>query len=105
MITLKVKRKDALPYLIYQRLVSAGNGANALTVVAVVVVPVGVARVEVEVVGVVRVVWVLRRRPVVAVLTSVVEVAVPAVASSGHSCQTCGSSLLILMVGGIPNKP
>ena len=74
-----------------------------MTVVAVVVVPVGVARIEVEVVGVVRVVRVLSGRPIVSVLTSVVEVAVPAVASSGQSCKTCGSSLLILMVGGIPN--
>ena len=50
-----------------------------MTVVAVVVVPVRVARIEVEVVGVV-VVGVLRRRPVVAVVAGVVEVVVPAVA-------------------------
>lgn len=55
-----------------------------MTVVAVVVVPVGVARIEVEVVGVVRVVRVLRGRPIVAVATSVVEVAVPAIARSGQ---------------------
>ena len=62
----------------------SGNGANALTVEAVVVAPVGVARIEVEAVGVVRAVRSLRRRPVDAVLTSVVEAAVPAVASSGQ---------------------
>ena len=66
--------------MICSKKVSAGNRANALTVVAVVVVPIDVARVEVEVVGVVRVRRVLRRRPVVAVAAGVVEVIVPAVA-------------------------
>ena len=61
----------------------SNDGAHTLTEAAVVVAPVGVARDEVEAVGVVRVVWVLRRRPVAAVLTSVAEVAAPAVASSG----------------------
>ena len=62
----------------------SNDGANALTVVAVVGAPVGAARVEVEVEVAVRVVWVLRRRPVVAEHTSVVEVAAPAEASSGQ---------------------
>ena len=57
---------------------------NALTAVAVVVAPVGAARTEVEAVGIVRAVRGLRGRPVVAVLTSVVEVAVPEVTRSGQ---------------------
>lgn len=73
----------ALPRLGKDALIS-NDGANASTAVAVAVVPVGVARVEVEVVGAVRVVWVLRRRPVVTALTSVVEDAAPAAASSGQ---------------------
>ena len=50
------------------------HGADAVTVVAVVVVPVRVARIEVEVVRVVRVALVERGRPVVAVRARVVEV-------------------------------
>ena len=56
------------------------HGANTLAVVAVVVVPIHVARVEVQVVGVVRVVRVERPRPIVAPRTSIVErrvVAIP----------------------------
>ena len=64
----------------------SGNGANAPTVVAVAVdaKPVGAARSEVEAVGVERDVQIPRRRPVVAVLTSAVEVATPAVTRSGQ---------------------
>lgn len=58
--------------------------SDRLTVVAVVVVHVGVARIEVEVPRVVRVVRVERTRPVVAVAASVVKLIVPAVASSGQ---------------------
>ena len=73
----------AFPRLGKDALIS-NDGAHTLTVVAVGVVPVGVARAEVEVVGAVRVVWVLSGRPVVAALTSVVEDAAPAAASSGQ---------------------
>ena len=62
----------------------SNDGTHTLTVAAVDVAPVSAARVEAEVAGAVRVVWVLRRRPVVAVLTSEVEAAVPAVARSGQ---------------------
>ena len=63
----------------------SNDGANALTAAAVVaVVPVGAARIEVEVVGIVRAVRALRGRPVVAALTSVEEAAAPAAASSGQ---------------------
>ena len=64
-------------------MVSAAHGADALTVVAVVGVRVHVPTVEVEVPRVVRVRLVERRRPVVAVRASVVQVVVPAVARSG----------------------
>ena len=62
----------------------SGNGANALTVVAAVAFPVGAARIEVEAAGDVRVVRILRRRPVVAVPTSVAEAATPADTRSGQ---------------------
>ena len=62
----------------------SGNGANATTAVAVVVEPVGAARIEVEAAGDVRAVRTLRRRPVAAVLTSVVEVATPAETRKGQ---------------------
>jgi len=52
-----------------------------LPVVAVVVVPIHVARIEVEVVRVVRVARVERRGPVVAVRAGIVEVAIVAIAS------------------------
>ena len=55
-----------------------------MTVVAVVVVHVGVARIEVEVPRVVRVVRVERTRPIVAVAAHIVELIVPAVAGSGQ---------------------
>lgn len=51
------------------------DGANRLTVIAVVVVPILVAIVEVEVVGVVTIVEL--RRPIVAVVTCIVEFIVP----------------------------
>ena len=60
------------------------NGPHRVTVVAVVVVHVGVARIEVEVPRVVRVVRVERTRPVVAVAACVVETAIVAVARSGQ---------------------
>ena len=76
----------------------SNDGTDALTAEAVEVVPpASVARVEVEVVGAVRVVWVLRRRPVVAVLTSVAEVAEPAVASSGEE-----NAIAIDIAGELP---
>lgn len=53
-----------------------------MTVVAVVVVPIPIARIEVEVVRVVRVVRIERGRPVVAVGAGIVELAIPAVARS-----------------------
>ena len=59
----------------------SGNRAHTRTVVAVVaVVPVRVARIEVQVVGVARVRRVLRGRPVVAVRTGIVEAGVVAAA-------------------------
>ena len=72
----------ALPSLGKDALIS-NDGAHTLTAEAAVAVaaPVGAAREEVEAVGAVRVVWAPRRRPVLAVLTSVVEAAVPAAAS------------------------
>ena len=73
----------AFPRLGKDALIS-NDGAYTPTVEAAVAVPFSAARAEVEVVGVARGVWALRRRPVVAVLTSVVEAAVPAVASSGQ---------------------
>ena len=56
------------------------NWTNALTVVAVVAVQVGVARAEVQVVGVARARRVLRGRPVVAVRACAAETLFPAVA-------------------------
>lgn len=73
----------ALPRLGKDALIS-NDGAHTSTEVAVAAAQVGVAREEEEVVGDVRVVWVLRRRPVAADLTSAVEVAAPTVASSGQ---------------------
>jgi len=58
-----------------------------LTVVAVVVVRVDIVRIEVQVVGVVRIVGVRRRRPIVAVTTPIVETGAIAVASSGQTNQ------------------
>ena len=65
--------------------------AHGFLVVAVVVpvVPVRVVRSEVEVVGVVLVVR--RRRPIVAVRTNIVELAIPAVARSGEKYRTLRS--------------
>ena len=63
------------------------HGADALPVVAVVVVPVHVARVEVQVVGVVRVVRIERTRPIVAVGACVVERRVVAPARSGEEAK------------------
>ena len=57
--------------------------ADRLTVVAIVVVPVHVVRIEVEVPRVVRVVLVERRRPIVAVVADIVEIRVVAIARSG----------------------
>ena len=59
------------------------NRADGLTVVAIVVVPVHVVRIEVEVPRVVRVVLVERRRPIVAVVAGIVEIRVVAIARSG----------------------
>ena len=59
------------------------HGAHRVTVVAVVVVPVRIPGVEVQVVRVVRVALVERRRPVVAVRARVVELTIPAVACGG----------------------
>ena len=73
------------------------NGPHRKAVVAVVVVHVGVARIEVEVPRVVRVVRVERTRPVVAVRASVVELTVPTVARSGQEetpSKECVSGLL-----------
>ena len=58
--------------------------ADRLSVVAIVVVPVHVVRIEVHVVGVVRVVRIERTRPVVAVRTSIVERAFVHVTRSGQ---------------------
>ncbi len=60
----------------------SGDGSNRMTVaaVAVVAVPVRVARIEVQAVGAVRVRRTLRGRPVVAARTGAVEVVIPAVA-------------------------
>ena len=66
----------------------SGNGANALTVVAAVAFPVGAARIEVEAAGDVRVVRILRRRPVVAVMANTAVVATPAVSSIGQENAT-----------------
>ena len=65
------------------------NGTNGLPVVAVVVVHVAIARIEVEVPRVVRVVRVERTRPVVAVGPGIVELTVVAVAGSGQEDTTC----------------
>ena len=59
------------------------NRTDGLTVVAIVVVPVHVVRIEVEVPRVVRVVLVERRRPIVAVVADIVEIRVVAIARSG----------------------
>ncbi len=58
----------------------AVHRANGLSIVAVVVVPVHIVRVEVRVPRVVRVVRVERTRPVVAVVACVVQVVVVAIA-------------------------
>ena len=63
---------------------SKKNRADGLTVVAVVVVPVHVVRVEVHVPRVVRVVRVERTRPIVAVVARVVQVIVVAIARRGE---------------------
>ena len=80
----------------------SGNGANCVTDVAHVVVPVRIARIEVQVVGVVRVRRILRRRPVVAVRAGVVEVVIPAVARRRQERHPLSGSLLILMRERIP---
>ena len=65
------------------------DGANTFTDTAVVaVVPVGVARFEVEVAGTVRGGRILRRRPVVAVMANTAVVATPAVSSIGQENAT-----------------
>lgn len=84
-----------------KKMVSAGNRAHREPVVAVVVVRVRVAGIEVQVVGVVRVRRVLRGRPVVAVRTGIVEVGDVAVARCWQEQQACSDSLLILMEGGV----
>ena len=58
----------------------SGNRANCETVAAVVAEPAHVARVEVEVVGVVRERRALRGRPVVAEAAGVVETLIPTAA-------------------------
>ena len=58
--------------------------ADRLSVVAIVVVPIHVVRIEVHVVGVVRIVRIERTRPVVAVRTSIVEVTIVHVTRSGQ---------------------
>ena len=84
-----------------KKMVSADHRAHTLTVVAVVDVPIRVARIEVQVVGVVRVRRVLRGRPVVAVRAGIVEVGAVAVARCWQEQQACSDSLLILMEGGV----
>ena len=69
------------------------HGAHGLLVVAVVVVPVRVVRIEVEVVGVVLVVR--RGRPIVAVRANVVELAIPAVTRSGEKYRTLRSVIAV----------
>jgi len=71
-------------------------GRHGLTFVAVVVVHVVIVRIEVEVPRIVRVVRVERRRPVVAVGTGIVEVAVVAVAGSGQEDTTRFASAVLL---------
>ena len=81
------------------------NGPHRKTVVAVVVVHVGVARIEVEVPRVVRVACVERTRPVVAVVANVVELVVPTVARSGQeetSFNDCVSGLFVFGAEGMP---
>ena len=81
------------------------NGPHRKAVVAVVVVHVGVARIEVEVPRVVRVVRVERTRPVVAVRASVVELTVPTVARSGQEetpFKECVSGLFVFGAEGMP---
>ena len=55
-----------------------------MSVVPIVVVPVHVARIEVHVVGVVRITRIERTRPVVAVRTSIVETTIVHVTRSGQ---------------------
>ena len=75
------------------------------TVIAVVVVHIGVVRIEVEVPRVVRVVGVERTRPIVAVVASVVELVVPTVARSGQEktpFKECVSGLFVFGAEGMP---
>ena len=75
------------------------------TVVAVVVVHVGVVRIEVEVPRVVRVASVERTRPVVAVVASIAELVVPTVARSGQEetpSNECVSGLFVIGAEGMP---
>ena len=65
------------------------NKAQRVAVVAVVVVRwVDVVRIEVQVVGVVRIVGVRRRRPIIAVVATVVDVRAIAIACSRQTNQT-----------------
>ena len=66
------------------------DGTDRLPVVAVVVVPVDVGRIEVHVPRVVRIVRIEGRRPVVTVGANIVEVGVVPVASGGKESPSAG---------------
>ncbi len=88
-----------------QVLTCGAHCSYRLAVVAVVVVHVGVVRIEVEVPRVVRVVRVERTRPVVAVVACVVELIVPTVAGSGQEetpSNACVSGLVVFGAEGMP---
>ena len=59
-----------------------------MPIVAVVVVPIHIVRIEVEVVGVVRIVRIERTRPIVAVRPCVVQITIVAIASSRKTKHT-----------------
>ena len=74
----------AFPRLGKDALISNDGTHTPTAVTVAVAVPVGVARTDVEAVGVGRVFRVLSGRPIFPVLISVVEAAAPAVANSGQ---------------------
>ena len=78
----------------------AVHRANGLSIVAVVVVPVHIVRVEVRVPRVVRVVRVERTRPVVAVVVRVVQVVVVAIARrrEKNNAQLFGNRLILTQI-------
>lgn len=87
---------------------SAVDGTNALTVVTVVVVRVGIARIEVEVATVSGIARIKRRRPVVAVRALIVERSAIPVARGGQKrptvCEFTNSSLLACILYGVSQR-